>query len=65
MEPKFFQKIISILEKNIRGLNVINMYSKFHYDRKSENNLKLGAKKVSGEDTSSRFIFGKFQSHKI
>ena len=29
----------------IRGINVINMYSKFHWDRKGEKHLKLGANK--------------------
>ena len=41
------------------------MYGKFHYDPKGMKHLKLGAKKVSGEekgeDTSSRSILGDFQ----
>ena len=37
------------------------MYRKFHYDQKGEKHSKLGANKVSGEDTGSRSMLGQFQ----
>ena len=55
MKLNFFEKYFEFFEKKklktVRGIIFMNMYSKFHYDRKDEKHLQLGAKNDAINDT--------------
>ena len=55
---RFFRKIFWILEKikkTGRAINIINMYSKFHYDRKNEKHLKLRVKNYTVKNLVQKY----------
>ena len=53
MKLKFLEKYFELgkkFKKSVRYINVVNMYSKIHQDRKSKKVLQLGLKKLSGKE---------------